>query len=123
LADTAQRYADELKTSQACKLIHSDITGLGENLFWGSPVDYSDGTSKVQVVTPTQVIGSWSREKVDYNFAANTCASGKVCGHYTQMVWKSTTEIGCGKAVCPDHSQIWVCHYKPAGNIIGQRPY
>jgi pathogenesis-related protein 1 len=123
VADTAQIYADELKTTQACKPVHSKTAGLGENLFWASPLRLSDGISVVQAVTPTQVTDIWGSEKADYNYTANVCAAGKVCGHYTQIVWKSTTEIGCGKAVCQDNSQIWVCNYKPAGNIIGYRPY
>jgi len=123
IADIAQMYADELKTTQACKPVHSKTSDLGENLFWASPLKFSDGTSEVQAVTPTQATDSWGNEKVDYNYTTNICAAGKVCGHYTQIVWKSTTEIGCGKAVCQDNSQIWVCNYKPAGNIIGLHPY
>ena len=96
---------------------------LGENLFWASPLNYSDGSSAVQIITPTQVVDNWASEKADYNYASNTCAAGKVCGHYTQVVWRSTVEIGCGRAVCQDNSQVWVCNYNPAGNIIGQRPY
>lgn len=123
IADIAQMRADELKITHTCKLIHSNRTGLGENLFWASPISYSDGRSEVQTLTPTKVIGSWGSEKKYYSYITNTCAAGKVCGHYTQIVWKNTTEIGCGKAVCPDNSQIWICNYKPAGNIIGQKPY
>lgn len=125
IAGIAQMYADELRAAHACKPLHSQGMDLGENLFWASPLSYSDGASDVQAVTPTQVIDSWGIEKADYNTNTNTntCAAGKVCGHYTQIVWESTTEIGCGKAVCRDNSQIWVCNYHPAGNIIGRRPY
>ncbi|MGZ8227688.1 MAG: CAP domain-containing protein [Methylococcaceae bacterium] len=123
IASTAQNHADELKTTHACKLKHSERMDLGENLFWASPLYYSNSVSEVQTITPTQVFNSWGSEKVDYDYLTNTCATGKVCGHYTQIVWKSTTEIGCGKAVCPDNSQIWVCNYKPAGNIVDQQPY
>lgn len=44
------------------------------------------------------------------------------------MVWKSTTEVGCGVTNCPEGSssdgnaaQGWyvVCEYQPAGNIVG----
>jgi pathogenesis-related protein 1 len=123
LADTAQAYADKLKTTQACKPVHSGAAGLGENLFWASALTYSDGTSKVQAVTPTQGTDAWGNEKQNYTYSTNTCATGKVCGHYTQVVWKSTTDVGCGKAVCADNSQIWVCNYTPQGNFVGQKPY
>ena len=122
LGDTAQAYADKLKT-QGCKPVHSGAAGLGENLFWGSALMYSNGTSKPQAVTPTQATDAWGNEKNDYTYATNTCAAGKVCGHYTQVVWKATTEVGCGKAVCGDNTQIWVCNYTPAGNFVGQKPY
>ena len=47
-------------------------------------------------------------------------------GHYTQMVWRSTTQLGCGTA--PPGAggipyNILVCRYIPPGNIIGQVPY
>jgi pathogenesis-related protein 1 len=122
IAELAQSYADSLKSNEDCQPSHS-ATDLGENLFWASPITYSDGRSEFLPMTPARVIDDWGGEKDDYDSASNTCAIGKVCGHYTQMVWKSTTEIGCGKAVCPDNSQIWVCNYRPAGNIVGQHPY
>ncbi len=123
LADTAQAWANTLRETKACNMVHSKTSQLGENLFWASPLTYSDGTAELQAVSPTQVVGSWGSEKKNYNYQSNTCASGQVCGHYTQVVWKNTTEIGCGKAVCADKSQIWVCNYSPAGNYVGQKPY
>ena len=123
LADIAQDYADTLKTREACELRHSKSSDLGENLFWASPIISSEGGSKVQRLTPTHVIDDWGSEKNDYRYSTNTCFVGKMCGHYTQIVWESTTEVGCGKAICPDKSQVWVCNYKPAGNFVGQKPY
>jgi pathogenesis-related protein 1 len=122
IAETAQNYAESLKSSQYCKPSHSAID-LGENLFWASPTEYSDGSSEIQPITPSQISDNWGSEKADYDETTNTCATGKVCGHYTQIVWKMTAEIGCGREVCKDNSQIWVCNYWPAGNIIGQHPY
>jgi pathogenesis-related protein 1 len=49
------------------------------------------------------------------------CYENKICGHYTQMVWKSTTEFGCAKAKCTAGNKITeivVCQYNPAGNYI-----
>ncbi len=123
LADTAQTYADTLKTTQACKMVHSHTKGLGENLFWASALTYSNGTAEVQVVSSTNAVGEWGSEKANYNYQTNACTKGKVCGHYTQVVWKDTTQVGCGKSICSDNSQIWVCNYTPAGNFVGQKPY
>ncbi len=123
LAITAQAYADKLKTTQDCNPGHSHAAGLGENLYWTSAIIYSSGTSKLQAITPTQVIDFWGSEKDNYSYVTNTCTPGKVCGHYTQIIWKATTQIGCGNAVCSDNSQIWVCNYSPAGNLVGKKPY
>ena len=47
-----------------------------------------------------------------------------MCGHYTQMVWQTSTKVGCAMAVCEDsQEQVWVCQYQPAGNWVGKKPY
>lgn len=122
LAATAQSWADTLK-SKGCKLEHSKRKGLGENIYWASPLRWSSGKTDVQQIAPAKVVQSWADESANYNYSTNSCAAGKVCGHYTQLVWKTTTEIGCGKAICTDKSQVWVCNYQPAGNILGRKPY
>ena len=43
-------------------------------------------------------------------------------GHYTQIVWRSTVEVGCAVARSGLH-EVWVCRYSPPGNVVGQRPY
>jgi len=73
---------------------------------------------------------AWASEAADYDYASNTCSS--VCGHYTQIVWDSTSFFGCGIKNCTVNSPFgpgfpnWtlvVCNYKPPGNYIGERPY
>jgi pathogenesis-related protein 1 len=123
LAATAQQWADNLKNQQSCKPSHSPASGMGENLYWASPMRHSSGAVALQSINAAKVVDSWGSEKQDYDHAANTCAAGKMCGHYTQVVWRSTTDIGCAKAVCSDQSQVWVCNYTPPGNWRGQRPF
>lgn len=70
----------------------------------------------------------WADEKNNYDYASNGCSQGEVCGHYTQMVWKSSTSVGCGITQCDDlidwfSSFYLVCNYSPPGNYIDQRPY
>jgi pathogenesis-related protein 1 len=67
------------------------------------------------------VVDAWGNEVNYYSYADNSCSG--VCGHYTQLVWQSTREVGCAMAVCGDKAQIWVCTYHPAGNFVGQKPY
>lgn len=71
----------------------------------------------------------WIDEKLFWNNSTNECAPDKVCGHYTQMVWKTTTEIGCGiirqskKLGDEFRSSYLVCAYYPGGNTSGEKPY
>ena len=119
LADVAQDWADTLK-EEGCGFYHSR-NDYGENLFMSSPIIRSDGHRSVANVDPEAVTDSWGNEVKDYNYTDNSCSG--VCGHYTQVVWKDTSEVGCARTVCDDKSQIWVCSYSPAGNRVGKRPY
>ncbi|XP_058265050.1 peptidase inhibitor 16 [Hemibagrus wyckioides] len=92
---------------------------LGENLFM-----------TLGPLNVDQPIGLWYNEYVNYNLYYNSCVEGKLCGHYTQMVWANTSFIGCGAHYCNDVSKfdaknatILVCNYYPPGNIMGQSPY
>lgn len=61
----------------------------------------------------------------------STVPSRRVVGHYTQVVWGTTHEIGCGAIYYPStingitfpHTKIYVCNYGPAGNYVGSRVY
>merc|ERR1712086_1029238 len=80
----------------------------------------------------TNALAGWWAEHSDYTFSSNSCASGAVCGHYTQMAWASSSRIGCGMTKCASmtglsssfrDAEFVVCDYAPAGNYIGQSPY
>ena len=125
LAESAQAWADNLKATNHCKMRHSKPDGkYGENLYWGSALQWSDGRKELQKVTARQVVDAWGSEKEDYDYTNNSCKPGKMCGHYTQIVWRTTTTVGCAMAVCDDsQQQVWVCHYQQPGNWIGEKPY
>lgn len=125
LAASSQAWADELRRSNQCRMRHSAGNGqIGENLFWASAGVWSSGRRELQQVSDAKVVDSWGSEQRDYDYASNRCAAGKVCGHYTQVVWQQSTEVGCAVAVCADSlEQVWVCQYQPAGNIVGRPPY
>ncbi len=108
LAHRAQAWADVLLTRN--QFTHSPKSPYGENLFTitGAPA------------TPSQVVEDWASESRDYDYASNTCR--KVCGHYTQVIWAATKEVGCAVARGP-HREVWVCNYNPPGNWTGKRPY
>ncbi len=67
-------------------------------------------------------MSSWMKEKANHNYATGTCATGKVCGHYTQVMWAKSTKLGCGLNKCPGlkWSSTIVCNYAPGGNSGGK---
>jgi hypothetical protein len=111
LAQVAQNWANELQR-YGCGLRHSNQNQYGENL--ASTVNMP--------LTPAQVVNMWADERQFYNRSVHRCQAGKVCGHYTQVVWRDTREVGCGMAACGT-TQVWVCNYSPAGNYVGSLPY
>jgi pathogenesis-related protein 1 len=117
LAAAAQKHADKL-AADGCKLpMRHSGTGYGENLYWHS---------SSAAVPSSRPADAWAeKEKGWYDPAAGQCSApaGSTCGHYTQVAWADTKEIGCGMAFCPGSGQVWVCNYSPAGNIVGRKPY
>ncbi len=128
LAVVAEDWATHLAENNGCNMQHRPRQGkesrpFGENIYWASPLKWSDGRREIQNISADRVVKSWADEVEEYDYNSNSCQAGKVCGHYTQLVWRESTRLGCGRAVCSDKSQIWVCNYDPPGNYIGQRPY
>lgn len=128
MAAYAQQWAEHLASHNGCEMQHrtranADLLKVGENLYWASPLRWSDGRIEVQQISPTRIAQDWASEQADYNDASNTCRPGAQCGHYTQMVWRSTTEVGCGMTVCGNQAQLWICNYNPPGNWVGEKPY
>jgi hypothetical protein len=109
LADYAQRYAEELANNTNCQLKHSDSYGLlsaGENLAM------SYGYSTDQAIK--NAINGWANEGYGKD------ATGPVTGHYTAMMWKDTTKLGCGLAQNGDCTII-SCNYSDTyPNVGGQ---
>ncbi len=127
LAAVAQTWADNCsfehnpnRTTQYNGL-SGESTSVGENLF----VTSSSSTDAYEAVD------AWAAEAADYDYGSNTCATGKVCGHYTQIVWRNSLELGCGISQCGaslvgvpfGSGTLVVCNYAPAGNFLGQSPY
>ncbi|KAL5560889.1 hypothetical protein UlMin_030639 [Ulmus minor] len=109
VAAYALNYANKHKGD--CKLVHSGGP-YGENLAASS--GGLTGTASVKL---------WVDEKQYYNYNSNSCASGRVCGHYTQVVWRKSVRLGCAQVRCNNGGTFVICNYDPPGNVVGQRPY
>ena len=134
LASYAQQWVSRLAETQNCQMLHRPnyqsehdseryLQVHGENLFWASAEKLANGSAKLQHFSSVDVVRAWAEEEAYYDYQTNTCQPGQDCGHFTQMVWHESQQIGCAKAVCADKSQIWACNYHPRGNYIGERPY
>ncbi|CCO28625.1 Fruiting body protein SC7 [Rhizoctonia solani AG-1 IB] len=104
LASTAQTWANK------CNFSHNQA---GQNLYAGT------GNPGVAAA-----VGAWNAESKDYN------PSNPQPSHWTQVVWKSTTKVGCALATCAPgtifpanyNANYYVCNYSPYGNVLGQFP-
>lgn len=113
LAKSAQQWANQLASTNTFQ--HSS-TKYGENIWAGTKGRFSI----------TQMVDSWGSEKkyfIPNQPFPNTCKGGwQQCGHYTQIIWKNSKEIGCGLAR-GKNMDYFVCQYNPPGNFQGQKPY
>jgi len=110
LASVAQKWANKL-AKQGCRMKHSK-SPYGENIYWSSFAS-----------TPKEAVDEWGTEKKYYHGRKIKASKVHKYGHYTQMVWRKSKLVGCGRAKCKRGGEIWVCNYSPAGNIIGEYAY
>jgi pathogenesis-related protein 1 len=106
LAEVAQKWANELQ-QQGCAFAHSPGGTYGENL--------AAGTSGA--LDPERTVFMWYDEVKKYDFARGLFSMET--GHFTQVVWTTTTHVGCGQVSCKGND-ILVCNYDPPGNWKGQ---
>uniref|UniRef100_UPI00398F8757 peptidase inhibitor 16-like n=1 Tax=Pristiophorus japonicus TaxID=55135 RepID=UPI00398F8757 len=114
LEEMAVNYARE------CTWGHNKDRGeTGENLF-----------ATTRPLDPEKAVEKWYLEIAHYTYETMECTPGKLCGHYTQLVWANSDKVGCASHDCDElkgmdikNMSILVCNYLPPGNVIGQKPY
>ncbi|MGH6888022.1 MAG: CAP domain-containing protein [Rhizomicrobium sp.] len=126
LGESALRWSDDLAASASAwaqhlandvhALKHSGALAKGENLAM-----WSAGRASL-----TQLVDLWGAEKhyfVEASFPnVSTTGNWRTVAHYTQMIWRNTTEVGCGLATGGGNDYL-VCQYSPQGNFMGQKVF
>ncbi len=107
LADFAQEWADKLASED--RMHHRSGHSYGENLAYGTNLDAAGGAQM------------WLGERAAYDGSAISNSNFSSIGHYTQMIWGSTTQVGYGIARNGRNTYV-VANYSPAGNMIGEKP-
>lgn len=115
LATHAMKWALHLARSDG-QLRHSKESGEGENLWQGTAGRFSY----------TQKVDNWGSEKKYFKDGifpdVSTTGAWSDVGHYTQIIWLDTTQVGCAQATNGKYD-FFVCRYSPPGNYIGQKVY
>nr|P10736.1 RecName: Full=Venom allergen 5.01; AltName: Full=Allergen Dol m V-A; AltName: Full=Antigen 5 form 2; Short=Ag5-2; AltName: Full=Cysteine-rich venom protein; Short=CRVP; AltName: Allergen=Dol m 5.01; Flags: Precursor [Dolichovespula maculata]AAA28301.1 antigen 5 precursor [Dolichovespula maculata] len=119
LAKIAQTWANQ------CDFNHDDCRNtakyqVGQNIAISS-------TTATQFDRPSKLIKQWEDEVTEFNYKVGLQNSNfRKVGHYTQMVWGKTKEIGCGSIKYIEdnwYTHYLVCNYGPGGNDFNQPIY
>ena len=116
LAASARAYAEEM--ARTGRFAHAEQPHgpmrEGENLWTGTRDAYRYD----------EMIGHWIAEKRDFvngiTPAFSRTGKWQDVSHYTQIVWRNTTRVGCAMA-SNKRDDFLVCRYSPAGNVVGER--
>jgi uncharacterized protein YkwD len=113
LASEAQQWAQVLaKEGRMRHATNDERAGAGENLWMGSAGAYP----------ARNMVKAFIEEKQDFRAGTfpdiSRTGNWRDVGHYTQVVWPSTREIGCAVAR-NSQDDFLVCRYWPAGNTFG----
>ncbi|CAD6214409.1 unnamed protein product [Miscanthus lutarioriparius] len=87
LASAAAKTVAQQQRQGGCAFADMGASPYGANQGWAS-----------YRARPSEVVALWVAEGRYYTHANNTCAAGRQCGTYTQVVWRRTAEVGCAQA-------------------------
>lgn len=114
LAAAAASYGPTLE--RLGRLQHSPRAsrpGQRENLWRGTRGAYA----------PEQMVGTWIAERAYYRPGVfpNVSRTGNWLdvSHYTQLIWRTTTRVGCAIHRTPRWDYL-ICRYSPPGNVDGR---
>lgn len=113
LSKKLSKYAEEwAKTlTKKGRLEHRDQNDYGENIFyaWSSDPGFA--------VSGRDAVDKWYSEIKDHTFGREP--SSLASGHFSQVVWEESKEVGVGIAKTKDGHIYVVANYFPPGNVVG----
>ena len=124
LAQDALNWAKEM--AEKDKMFHSSNEsrpGQGENLYYWC---CSNGEVETFSLTPGKDASVlWYNEISDYTYAVigSPINANVMIGHYTQMIWSTTTKVGLAKWRGSSGKEFVAARYSPPGNWVGEFPY
>ncbi len=115
LAESARAWAEVLARENSLRHSSHELRGsTGENLWMGTAGRFGPG----------DMIASFAGEKRHFTPGTfphvSSTGNWADVGHYTQIVWAETREVGCASARGSRY-EVLVCRYWPAGNVMGTR--
>ena len=104
-----QLSASALNWANGRSWSHTPNNANGENLATGT------------YTNPAYYVFMWYDEVKQYDYS--NPGFSEQAGHYTQVVWNATTQVGCAMTntatqQLPDYTYYLVCEYSPPGNIV-----
>uniref|UniRef100_A0A8C6SE77 C-type lectin domain family 18 member A n=1 Tax=Neogobius melanostomus TaxID=47308 RepID=A0A8C6SE77_9GOBI len=108
LADLAERWAAQCDPGAPPRQL-SSFRHIG----WNTQL------SATGVASFTNIIESWFNEGQHLNYSAGQCEETRACKRYTQLVWATSSHVGCASQLCLRNNTVWkifVCAYYPGGN-------
>merc|ERR1712136_385813 len=114
LIEDAKRWADKLAATEQVKHApRSERGGAGENLAYMNVM----GGMTVDMIGNIMT-QAWYDEESLYDYS--NPGFQMPASHFTQLVWKKTTEFGAAITVSDSGQVFIVARYSPAGNAQGQ---
>uniref|UniRef100_V5GJ51 Putative scp gapr-1 like scp-like extracellular protein n=2 Tax=Ixodes ricinus TaxID=34613 RepID=V5GJ51_IXORI len=110
LARAWARYLSELDSTT--DVPHEMLPGIGENIYWMTKAE------KPYFQYAKMAADDWYAENTKYDYDVGGYSPDTA--HFTQMVWESTSQVGCGYNVSISSTIFVVCKYFPQGNIDHQ---
>ncbi|KAF2122724.1 CAP domain-containing protein [Lophiotrema nucula] len=102
------------KAAEKCTEMPEHDSG-GQNLSASGPIPTDLETWYAEART---MVHGWHEEEFKYPY--NDPHYDGAWGHFTQMVWRDSSRVGCAQAACPGKTfpARFFCNYERAGNNV-----